>query len=74
LRQAVDVEAEWSDVEFPAEPIVTEKADEPQVHIAGDIGMEQGAAHPGVADYVLNERAGRGATRPDGNLDPEENP
>jgi hypothetical protein len=36
--------------------------------------MEQGAAHPGVADYVLNERAGRGATRPDGNRHPEENP
>ena len=74
LRQVVDVEAEWTDVEVAAEPIVTEKADEPLAHIAGDMGMERGAAHPGVADYVLNERAGRGATRPDGNLDPEENP
>jgi oligopeptide/dipeptide ABC transporter ATP-binding protein len=74
LRQAVDVEAEWTDVEVVAEPIVTQKADEPLAHIAGDIGMEQGAAHPGVADYVLNERAGRGATRPDGNRGPEENP
>jgi peptide/nickel transport system ATP-binding protein len=74
LRQAVDVEAEWTDVEVVAEPIVTEKADEPLAHIAGDIGMEQGAAHPGVADYVLNERAGRGATRPDRNRDPEKNP
>jgi oligopeptide/dipeptide ABC transporter ATP-binding protein len=74
LRQAIDIEAEWADVVVSSEPVVVEEPGEPQPHIEGDIGMDQGAAHPGVADYVLNERAARGATRPHGTRDPEENP